>query len=77
MHYMCNCHQYNKDGTLIIRSLSTGTPQSKGSETRGINFAQIVHLECKKAIYTAFKKTCNSKIIKIKRMSDHDFNYSS
>ena len=48
-HNTCDCHRYNKDGTPIKNhgGASRSQPSKKGQD--GVNFAQLVRAEIKKA----------------------------
>ena len=49
-HNTRECRRYNKDGTLIKKIGSTAKPHSKERKSEGVNFAQIVRTELRKAL---------------------------
>ena len=49
-HNTCDCRCYNKDGTPIKKHGSTAKPHSKERKSEGVNFAQIVRTELRKAL---------------------------
>eukprot|EP00804_Cyclotella_cryptica_P019778 CCRYP_009682-RA/>CCRYP_009682-RA protein AED:0.44 eAED:0.96 QI:0/0/0/1/0/0.33/3/0/306 len=49
-HNTRDCRRYHKDGTPIKRNGGAGKPGSKERKPEGVNFAQIVRAELKKAL---------------------------
>jgi hypothetical protein len=49
-HNTRECRRYNKDGTLVKKLGSTTKPHSKERKSEGVNFAQIVRTELRKAL---------------------------
>lgn len=64
---MCDYHWCIRDSILINRHLSTDKFHSKERGTKGTNFIQIIDAECKKAFFTAFKKSDKTTKVKIKK----------
>ena len=58
-HNTHDCCHYNKEDTPIKKHGSTGKPHSKERKPEGVNFAQIVRAELKKALR---KKSSKRKI---------------
>ena len=55
-HNMKECHHFNNNGTPK-KVGGTPRPQKKESGKDGTNFAQIIHLECKKVLHTTLNKS--------------------
>jgi hypothetical protein len=75
MHNTHDCRRYNKDGTPSKKNGSAGKPHSKERKPEGVNFAQIVRTELRKALHkkSSKRKRCRGKDSE----SDSDSNDSS
>ena len=61
-HNMCNCHCINKDSTLTKGHGGTGRHQME-RKCKGMNFAQIVHMEHRKHYANVHEKLQNVAVI--------------
>eukprot|EP00804_Cyclotella_cryptica_P022246 CCRYP_017937-RA/>CCRYP_017937-RA protein AED:0.57 eAED:1.00 QI:0/0/0/1/1/1/2/0/259 len=64
-HDMCDCHRYNKDNTPIKKNGGAVKPHSKERKLEGVNFAQILRAELKKALHkksSKRKKRCANNL---------------